>query len=303
MRAIQYTLLAALLIVSTLIFGQNNEVIYIKAERFTQPLVEKWIVEYTKKNPATQIKIADSKQDSDISLVIKSDETAGNQNLVSIGRYALLPISNKNNLALEELNKNKLNKKVIKELFFENDPTEEGSKKIAKLKKQITIYSGNRKSSGSVLFASHFGYSPNDLRDKRISGDDVYLLSAMDKDATGVSINNLSYIYDIKTRKLRDNIALLPLDLKKKQAEVFESANLDDIIKLLENESVDLIPVNQIGFVYKGTDPTIQNFIQWVLAEGQVYNNAFGFLTLDKETYLAQQESIKDIHLTSHNVK
>lgn len=192
---------------------------------------------------------------------------------------------------------------MIKELFFEKDPSESDNKKIAKLREYTTIYSGNKANSGSFLFASHFGYTASDLRDKRVSGDDFYLLKAIEKDPKGITINNLTYIYDLKTRNLKDDLALLPLDIKKEYSEVLISSNLDKTLELLEKESFDLIPVNKIGITYKESNPAITDFLQWILTEGQVYNHNFGFLTLDRETYLAQQKDVDNIYLTSHNTK
>lgn len=304
MKALRFFPIFFFLLATSLVAQTGNgKVIYVKAEKFTQPLVEKWIEEFSRTNTGVQIRIADAAQEADINLLVKSNETAEESNVIYVGRYALLPIANKAGSAVAELSKIKLNKKVIKELFFEKDPSESDNKKITKLKEYTTIYSGNKANSGSSFFASHFGYSASDLRDKRISGDDLYLLKAIERDPKGITINNLTYIYDLKTRNLKSGLALLPLDIKKEYSEVFASSDLDKTLDLLEKESIELVPVNKIGITYKESNLVVSDFLQWILVEGQRYNHDFGFLTLDKETYLAQKKSVENIYLTSHNTE
>lgn len=301
LRYISLILLSAFITITTQ--AQNNETLYIKAEKFTLPLIEKWISEYSQINPNAKIKVTNSDDEANVKLVLKSENIPSSEKIVYVGRYALLPVANKNNQVIEELNKNKLNKKIIKEFFFENDFPGNENKKIAKLKENTTVYSGNKANSGSVFFANYFGLTASDLRDKRISGDDVFLLSAIEKDQTGITINNLSYLYDLKTRKLKDNLAILPLDLKKEYASVLASDNLDQTIDLLQKEKVDLIPINEFGFVASKTTPVASQFLAWILKDGQQYNNDYGFLTLDNATLASQQKNVNNNYLTENKSK
>lgn len=304
MKTLKYfSLILLLAIVSVSAQAKSNDVIYVKAEKFTLPLVEKWVAEFSQANPNTSIKLTNSDQEADIKLVLKSDEDQSNNNVVFVGRYALLPVANNKNQALDQLTKTKLNKKVIKDLFFENDFPDTENKKIAKLKASTTVYSGNKATSGSVFFANYFGQTASDLRDKRISGDDLFLLNAIEKDETGITINNLAYLYDLKTRKLKDNLVILPLDLKKEYSEVLASADLDQTIDLLESQKIDLIPVNQFGFETKDSKPAVSEFLGWVLKNGQQYNQDFGFLSLDQSTLVAQEKNVSKNYLTSNITK
>ncbi|MDR0833707.1 MAG: hypothetical protein LBN93_05910 [Candidatus Symbiothrix sp.] len=273
--------------------AQNNgqDVIYIKSVKFATPLLEKWIAEYSKLNPEVKITIADKNIDSehiDIQL-LASDEYAGTKFAFSIGRYAVLPIAGKSNTLLGEFQKKKLNSKRIKELFFEKDILDDDAGE--KDKYNATIYSVVNASSTANTFANHFGYEPSKLKGKKISGDDIYLINAVQKDNTGVSFNSLSYIYDIHSRQLKSNIALLPLDLKREYSEVIAEANLDKVIDLLETKSIDLIPVEDINFVTTHTpDAQTEQFLQWVVADGQAYNHQYGFLNADKHQLLGYKK-------------
>jgi ABC-type phosphate transport system substrate-binding protein len=223
-----------------------------------------------------------------------------------VGRYALLPIANAGNSALDELNRKSLNSRRLKDLFFEKDIfDDEVSIKPSKLEKEyrITIYSGNGTNSTTLAFASHFGHRPSEVKGKKILGDDAYLINSVQKDSTGITVNALSYIYDIETRHLKSNLALVPLDLKKKQKEVFAELDIDKAIELLEEESIEVIPVEEVGFAYQRSNPEVKAFLKWVLSEGQAYNHTYGFLNLEKEPLALQVRQIDDQYFTLTNSK
>ncbi|MDR0811443.1 MAG: hypothetical protein LBN23_04110 [Paludibacter sp.] len=282
-------LLAMVIVASTTAFAQNNEkdVIYIKSLKFANPLLEKWIAEYSKLNPEVKIAVADQTVAADkIGIQLSAAGSDNKQSAYAIGRFAVLPIAAKDNALLGELQKKKLNTKRIKELFFEKELDDEYDEP-AKDKYKATVYSVANTSQVADAFASHFGYEVSSLKGKKISGDDIFLINALQRDKNGVTFNNLSYVFDIQSRKLKNNIELLPLDLKREYSEVIAEADLDKVIELLEAKSIDLIPVEDIAFVVLQPDSKINQFLQWVTSEGQVYNHQFGFLNADKNS-LAQ---------------
>jgi ABC-type phosphate transport system substrate-binding protein len=284
----------------------KQDAICIKSVKFARPLVEQWISGYAKVNPNVNIIIADkdvNSEEIDIQLSISDvqrDSLYVNQFYSSVGRYAILPIAGKNNVILNDLNKKKLNTKRLKELFFEKNELDDDYYEPAKDKYNATVYSGYNSSSVTQPFADHFGYEVSSLKGKKISGDDIYLINAVQKDETGVSFNNLNYIYDLNSRQLKKEIAILPLDLKKEYNEILSESNLDKLLGLLENSKpIDLIPVEELSFVFQNQiDPEVKNFLQWVLSEGQAYNHQFGFLNLDEKTLNQQKEQLENRALT-----
>jgi ABC-type phosphate transport system substrate-binding protein len=294
--------IVALLVISSGVSASDStqEVIYVSSARFSSPLVEKWIAEYSKQNPKVQIKLAEKdSKDVDLNFIaIDETEAKADHGIAYVGRYALLPVTTKANPLIEQITKKKFGKKDIKNLFFVEDFLgDEPQANKKDVTQNLTVYSGNNATSGSVVFALYFGYTPSNLKGKRISGDDVFLLTAIQKDKTGVTFNNLSYIYDLSDRRLKDEIALLPLDVKKEQLETLRSENLDETLSLLETQKVDFIPIQHIGFTY--TDKGLaKDFLKWIITDGQQYNHEFGFLTLDEKT-LAYQKSHIDANLLS----
>lgn len=294
--------------VSSTISAQDNNVLYIKSSRFVSPLVEKWIAEYKKVNPEVQFKLADNKvKAEDIALkLIVSDESEStldaDEQVLLFGRYAILPITKKENPLVNELAKKRLNNKRLKELFFEKDIFSDDPKP-SKSDYDITVYSGNN-TSIAQSFASFFGYTTASLKGKKISGDDIYLINAIQKDNTGITFNSLGNIFDFGTRKLKDNIVILPLDIKKEYREYFtESSNIDNLIEVLESIPTDLIPINDIGFAYHRGNDSVNKFLAWILSEGKLHNHAYGILNLDEKVLTAQIKKIEEKYYTSLHSK
>lgn len=295
-----------ILLISSPIFAQDNvnEAIYIKSSRFASPLIEKWINEYTKVNPQAQIKLADnSVKAENISLkVVVSDNSKNGlqigEQILFFGRYAILPVIGKDNPLLAEFSKKKLNDKRIKDLFFEKDILSEDTSP-SKPGYDVTVYSGNNNESVAHSFASYFGYTSSSLKGKKISGDDAFLINAIQKDKTGVTFNALGNIFDINTRGLKDNITILPLDVKKEYRNYFtESVNIDNVIELLESEPIDLIPVDNIGFAYSPGNKTVKEFLVWVLTEGKTFNHSYGILNPDEKVLTYQIKELEKVLYT-----
>ncbi|MDR2121308.1 MAG: hypothetical protein LBP64_10625 [Tannerella sp.] len=272
---------------------ENSRVIYIESAKYTLPLVEKWISEYNRTNPGVQVRHAGKDaRNVDLRIVAYTEAAPAGEDgktVTCVGRAALLPVTAKDNPLREQIGRRKFGKKELKKLFFSEDPLEGEDAKKDPLQEQLTVYSGNSTTSGASFFASHFGYTTAGFRGKKILGDDIYLLQAISKDPTGVTFNNLGYIYDLQDRQLKDNIALLPLNVGKAQQEIIKSGNLDETLSLLEQEKIELVPVHHIGFT--GDEQSgAKDFLKWILTEGQKFNHEFGFLQPDEKTLSHQKK-------------
>jgi len=291
-----YQLLFALFVSSTTFAAENNanDPVIISGTKFTYPLIEKWIAEYTKINPNANIKLAYKTtvaQRADLNVIAHQptkEETNVNQEIIYAGRYALLPVTNSNNPILSSSKKKGLNKKDIDKLFFEVDSYDEEQVK-EKPKFAANIYSRDNQASASIVLAGYFGHASSEIKGKKVLGDDIYLLTAIKKDSIGLTYNNLGYLYDNNSRKLKNGITLLPLDLKKDIKTALEGS-LDDVISVLEKNKIETIPVEKIGFVYsqQAVRREVSDFLKWVLTDGQKFNHTEGFLNLDKQ-FLAEQ--------------
>ncbi len=271
----------------------------IKSPRFARGLVEKWISEYEKTQPGVKLQIAKGNQNEgtvDLNVVFDNHDTKPenfSHTTIFFGEFAVLPITASGSEAAKVLEGKHLNSKKLKQLYFLNDDFEEDVKKNKQFEK-LVIYSGSNATSIASSFAHNFGEEISNFRGKRISGDDLFLNTAISKDPLGVSFNTLPNIFDLKSRHIKSGLTIVGINVKKNIEKNFsDDAILDDIITVLENDKISEVAVEKVGFYYKNGDDTIIKFLQWVLNEGTKYNHEFGLLNLDHKLAQAESEKIK----------
>jgi len=258
--------------------------ITVKASKATKALVETWAKAYMQTHQGIDV-VVTSKQSAtaDLSYIINKEE---GQAAIFVGRYAILPVTSTRNPLISELQQREWTKSDLKKLYFSSldedlDEDDEANRgKAGKLREKLTVYSGANASSLAGSFAEYFGFQQSEIRGNRILGDDLYLLNAIEEDKQSITFNNVAYLYDTDSRQLKQNITILPLKVKNNVEEALQHGNLDATLKILEEEKTDLIPVENFGFAYNELNHKAQLFLEWVVSEGQQYNNQNGFLRL-----------------------
>lgn len=249
----------------------TSSVRYVKAPRFARPLVEKWITEYAKTQPGVEFQIAKGNQNQgDVDLNVVFDSQTANtkvfsHNVVFFGEFAVLPITASGSEAAKVLEGKHLNSKKLKQLFFLNDDFDEDVKKV-KAFENLIVYSGSNASSVAASFAHNFGEESSSFRGKRISGDDLFLNTALSKDPQGVSFNALPNIFDLQSRHIKSDLTIIGIDVKKNIEDNFsDKATLDELIAVLESGKISEVAVEKIGVSYNQGDDAINHFLEWVL--------------------------------------
>lgn len=293
--------------------AQQSKII-LTGSRFTYPLVERWMAEYTKLHPEVVIKInprggvdADS-----ANLIINAHELSPEEirpgyRVVNISRYILLPVASSKNPKVKEYQENGINEKTIKKIFFDKyDPFEEqevSKKSIEKdktLLSGLTLYTREQKACAPTTFARYYGFEQPDLRGKRIGGDDKHLIQAILKDSTGITYNNPGFIYDLKTRKVREGLTILPPDLNnngKLDTEEKIYDNLDVLIAALEKKKLEGIVYGNINLSFPqdpGKNKALTEFVLWILKNGQQYIHEYSFLNLESDDLNRQISSVSN---------
>ncbi len=273
-----------------------SSVRYVKAPRFARPLVEKWISEYAKTQPSVEFQVAKGAQASiDLNVVFDNQDKEREEfsHVVYFGEFAVLPITASGSEAAKVLEGKHLNSKKLKQLYFLNDDFDEDVKKIKQFEK-LVIYSGSNATSVAASFARNFGEESSNFRGKRISGDDLFLNTALTKDPLGVSFNALPNIFDLKSRHIKSDITIIGIDVKKNLEESFsDKATLDELISVLENGKVQEVAIEKVGLQYNANDDATAQFLQWVLTNGVKYNHEYGLLNLDNKLTQVQIDKVK----------
>ncbi|GAB6012858.1 hypothetical protein [Viscerimonas tarda] len=293
----------SVLFITTAVSAQEK-VIRLTGAKFAYPIIEKWAAEYKKENPLANIRFETAKESvASIEFQVVAHQPQENElndkQVIAVGRYALIPVTNSNNPLLSEAKKG-INKKDLKNLLFEKSLDdedafeEEDSNK--KDKYNATVYARDSKSSTAIALADYFDQTAEQIKGKKIIGDDIYLLNAIKKDVNGLTFNSLNYVFDIETRKLKSDISILPLKIKSQQQEILNSQDIDKTISLLEETSIETIPVEKFGFIIpsnQANDREVVSFITWILNNGQKFNHELGFLKLDNNSLAVQKAQFK----------
>ena len=275
--------------------GSGANVRYVRVPRFVRQLVEKWTREYAKVEPGVQFEIAQGgKSDADLNVVFDSHQAADADggSTVFFGELAVLPITARNSEADKALEGKRLNTKKLRQLYFlDEDFEEEGAR--SKLFERLIIYSGSNASSVATPFAQNLGEQSSSFRGKRISGDDLYLNTAVKRDPLGVSFNTLPNIFDLDSRHVKSDLSLIGIDVKKSQEAAFSNeGTLDQLIAIQENGKVQGVAEKRVGFSYDGTSEDVRHFISWVLEYGVRYNHDYGLLNLDSSTSQSEKQKL-----------
>jgi len=259
-----------------------KKTVNISGTRFFFPLIEKWGEEFEKENPNIDIVVKFGIADKDIEAtgtpITKENPDKGKYTVVS--RFGLVPIINKKNPAWGELQIRGLSKSDFEKIYFKGDQQQSSFTSNTGLSVPIRVYT--RGACASATFSKHFGKGIEDLSnlDKKIADDKVLLQNVLN-DSLGVAYNNLGFVYDLETRKQKEGIRVVPIDLNangKVDGDEEFYGSLDQLIHKLEVSNIDLPPTGKMVFVYKEDKPEVKAFVDWILAKGQKYNHAVGFL-------------------------
>jgi len=279
----------------------TSNVRYVKAPRFALPLVEKWISEYAKTQPGVEFQVAKGSQNKsniDLNIVFNNQDTKPedfSHSIIYFGEFAVLPITASGSEAAKVLEGKHLNSKKLKQLYFEGDVFDEEAQKVKKFEK-LVIYSGSNTTSIASSFAHNFGEESSNFRGKRISGDDLFLNTAISKDPLGVTFNALPNIFDLKSRHVKSDLTIIGIDVKKSLKDSFsDKATLDEVINALENGKVQEVAVEKIGVSFNIDDDATRQFLNWVLTAGTKYNHEYGLLNLDNKFVQVQLDKVKTV--------
>ncbi len=264
----------------------QTEKISLRIPNFARPLVEKWANDYKKANHNIDFQFTTGKSQDNNTLTLTTDADG-----ISFARYAVLPVTTKDSEAAHLTASHRLNSKKLRSLFFVKDEWDDNTKD-SKADQQVHVYTGNSTLSASRLYASHLKQESANYKGKKISGDDSFLTTAINRDPLGITVNYLSNIYDLNSRELRPTLALLPLELDKQGRQTFENGRLDNIIDLLEQEQYAEIPIGNIAFEYNHANTAVNDFVRWILTIGVQDLHQYGLLSLPQKELVAQQHRV-----------
>lgn len=274
-------LLTCLMWLPMMSLAQNLQ-INVSDAQFTRQMMERLIKEYNKVNPEFSATVVDTREKVDASVSL-----SGQDDVNSIGRFAILPIANSENELLR-------NKKVVKglsnklkhqifverDLLEELDAEEEGEKQLPG-----TVYSlTGSHAITTTLVARDLSITPNRVKGKKILGSEENLISAVRSHQDAIAFNVASLAYDSNTYQPVEGLTVLATDLdgngRISDEERSVISSLDKLTDYLDKLPHTGLPIGNISI--KTDNQELRRFVDWASTEGQGYLSPYGFLKANK---------------------
>ncbi|WP_090605449.1 PstS family phosphate ABC transporter substrate-binding protein [Parapedobacter koreensis] len=152
----------------------------------------------------------------------------------------------------------------------------------------LHVYVRSDAAGAAETWAAFLGKSQEDLKGVGIFGDPG-IAQAIQKNPLAVGFNNISYVYDLKTRKQTAGIRVIPIDLNNdgtiSPAEDFYGT-IDSLTQAVAKGDYPSPPARNLSFLLKGKpdDFVLVEFIKFVLTkEAQSILLENGYIPLNEE--------------------
>ncbi|MDP2915046.1 MAG: substrate-binding domain-containing protein [Candidatus Aminicenantes bacterium] len=154
-------------------------------------------------------------------------------------------------------------------------------------KSVVHVYTRSDACGAAETWAAYLGKNQEDLGGVGVYGDPG-LAEAVRRDPLGIGYNNINFVYDTKTLKPVDGIAVVPIDLDdsggiEESEKVY--ATRDDITGAIARGIYPSPPARDLYLVAKGrpANQAAVEFLRWVLTDGQKYVPETGYIRLGPE--------------------
>ena len=274
-------LLTGLMCCPMMSLAQNLQ-INVSDAQFTRQMMERLIKEYNKVNPEFTATVVDTREKVDASVSL-----SGQDDVNSIGRFAILPIANSENELLHNKKVVKgLSNKLMHQIFVERDlleeldAEEEGEKQLPG-----TVYSlTGSHAITTTLVARDLSITPNRVKGKKILGSEENLISAVRSHQDAIAFNVASLAYDSNTYQPVEGLTVLATDLdgngRISDEERSVISSLDKLTDYLDKLPHTGLPIGNISI--KTDNQELRRFVDWASTEGQGYLSPYGFLKANK---------------------
>jgi phosphate transport system substrate-binding protein len=158
----------------------------------------------------------------------------------------------------------------------------------------IHVFTRSDACGAAETWALYLGKKQEDLLGIGIYGDPG-ILDAVIKDPLGIGYNNLNFAFDMDTQLPVSGAQVVPLDvngnLSADSVEIYDTK--EQAVKAVGSGDYPSPPARDLNLVTKG-QPTglVQAFITWILADGQQYVDAAGYIPLSPEVLFSQKDKL-----------
>lgn len=158
----------------------------------------------------------------------------------------------------------------------------------------VHVYTRSDACGAAETWAAWFNKKQEDLSGTGVFGDPG-IASAIQRDKVGIGMNNIGYVYDQKTKRPYDGLAVLPLDINddgKITPDEDFYGDINSLMKAISDGIFPSPPSRDLYLVSNGLpqDEAVKEFLRYILTDGQQYVAEVGYISLSGETIKKQLE-------------
>lgn len=156
------------------------------------------------------------------------------------------------------------------------------------VRQPIEVYVRSDAAGAAETWAKFLGERQEGLKGVGIFGDPG-LAQAVKEKPLAIGFNNINYVFDLKTKRTTDRIAVLPIDVNNNgrvDSEEDFYDNLDSLVSAVATDRYPSPPARDLTFVLRSDKQTklLQAFVRFVLdKEQQGYLLENGYVPLNEE--------------------
>jgi len=274
------------------------------------PMVTRWAAEYQRVRPGVIFEISQVGAgrgmdevlagEVDLGMVSRSvtaDEKSQGAYAVPVVRDAVLPTLNSENPVMAEVMAQGLSQEILAGIFLTGEVTTWGEV-VGKpeVTDEVHVLTRSDVSGAAELWALYLGgAAQSDLLGIGAMGD-TGLIEAVQRDPLAIGYNNLGYAFDQASGNPVAGTLVAPID-----ANGNGSADPDELVPtrhtaaaLIADGKYPSPPARDLLLVTLGKpDGLVQEFILWILTDGQPYVGEIGYVTLTPEQVEASLDLVR----------
>jgi phosphate transport system substrate-binding protein len=274
-----------------------NGTITISGAFALYPMMTRWTEEFQKIHPGVKFDLSaggagkgmtDTLSGAvDIGMVsrtITSEEEAKGAYWVAVTKDAVFPMVNSKNPVIADILAKGISQEMFVKIFITGEVKTWGQV-VGKpeITDEIHVFTRSDACGAGEMWAKFLGNkAQEDLLGVGVNGDPG-ISDAILKDPLGIGYNNLSYAFDLANGKPVAGLFVAPIDLNKSgTADPDEIAEtLPTAVTLIATGKYPSPPARMEYLVTKGKPTgTTQEFLQWILTDGQQFIGEAGFVQL-----------------------
>ncbi len=273
------------------------------------PMMTRWAEEYTALHPNVQFDVSaggagkgmtdalsDAVEIGMVSRAISAEEEAKGAYWVPVVIDAVFPTISDQNPVKDILLSNPMTRDDFTKLFITGEYKTWGDVVgDPSITDEVHVYTRSDACGAADTWAKYLGGAQEDLLGIGV-GSDPALLDSVIKDPLGIGYNNLNYAFDITTGVNVVGSLVVPIDVNENGVtdpdELLESTV--EAVQAVADGKYPSPPARELNLVTNGKpEGIVQDFIVWILTDGQQYVSESGYITLTTDKLAEALQKVK----------